>query len=49
MSDITSKIPLVNISQDAQTVLNDLQKKEFEIQTANGNWYSMPHPSLPDN
>jgi len=41
MSDITSKIPLVNISQDARTVLNDLQKKEFELQTANRNWYSM--------
>ena len=41
ISDITSKIPLVNISQEVRTVLKDLQKKEFEIQTANGNWYSM--------
>jgi two-component system, chemotaxis family, CheB/CheR fusion protein len=41
ISDITSKVPLVNISKDARTVLKDLQKKEFEIQTENGNWYSM--------
>ena len=41
ISDITSMIPLVNISQEVRTVLKDLQKKEFEIQTANGNWYSM--------
>jgi two-component system CheB/CheR fusion protein len=41
ISDITSKIPLVSISQEVRTVLKDLQKKEFEIQTENGNWYSM--------
>lgn len=41
ISDIASKIPLVNIFQEVRTVLKDLQKKEFEIQTENGNWYSM--------
>ena len=41
ISDITSKIPLANISRDARTVLKDLQKKESEIRTENGNWYSM--------
>jgi two-component system, chemotaxis family, CheB/CheR fusion protein len=41
ISDITSMIPLVNISQEVRTVLKDLQKKEFELQTENGNWYSM--------
>ncbi len=41
ISDITSKIPLVNISQEVRAVLKDLQKKEFEIQTENGAWYSM--------
>lgn len=41
ISDITSKIPLVNISQEVRAVLKDLQKKDFEIQTENGNWYSM--------
>ncbi|MDQ7786166.1 MAG: chemotaxis protein CheB [Thermodesulfovibrionales bacterium] len=41
ISDITSKIPLVNISQEVRTVLKDLQKKEFELQLENGNWYSM--------
>jgi two-component system, chemotaxis family, CheB/CheR fusion protein len=41
ISHITSKIPLVNISQNARTVLKDLQKKEFEMQAENGNWYSM--------
>ncbi len=41
ISDITSKIPLVNISQEVRTVLKDLQKREFEMQTENGNWYSM--------
>ncbi len=41
ISDITSKIPLVNISQDVRTVLKDLQKRESEMQTENGKWYSM--------
>ncbi|MEW6054075.1 MAG: chemotaxis protein CheB [Nitrospirota bacterium] len=41
ISDITSKIPLVNISQDVRTVLKDLQKRESVLQTENGNWYSM--------
>jgi two-component system, chemotaxis family, CheB/CheR fusion protein len=41
ISDITSKIPLVNIAQQVRTVLKDLQRKEFELQTENGNWYSM--------
>jgi len=41
ISDITSKIPLVNISQEVRAVLKDLQKKEFEIRTENSNWYSM--------
>ena len=41
ISDITSRFPLVNISQDARTVLKDLQKRESEMQTENGNWYSM--------
>ena len=41
ISDITSKIPLVNISQEVRAVLKDLQKREFEMQTENGNWYSM--------
>jgi len=41
ISDITSKIPVVNITQEVHTVLKDLQKKEFEIRTENGSWYSM--------
>ncbi|MFA5824068.1 MAG: chemotaxis protein CheB [Thermodesulfovibrionales bacterium] len=41
ISDITSKIPLVNISQEVRAVLKDLQKREFEMQTENGNYYSM--------
>ncbi len=41
ISDITSRFPLVNISQEVRTVLKDLQKREFEMQTENGNWYSM--------
>jgi two-component system CheB/CheR fusion protein len=42
MSDITSKIPLVvNISKKVREVLKDLQKRESEIQTENGNWFSM--------
>jgi two-component system, chemotaxis family, CheB/CheR fusion protein len=41
ISDITSKIPLVNISQEVRAVLKDLQKREFEIRIENGNYYSM--------
>lgn len=41
ISDIASKIPLINITQEVRTVLKDLQKKEFEIQAENNNWYSM--------
>jgi len=41
ISHITSRIPLVNISQNARTVLKDLQKREFEMQTESGNWYSI--------
>jgi two-component system CheB/CheR fusion protein len=41
ISDISSKLPLLNISQKVRTVLKDLQKKEFEIKTENGSWYSM--------
>jgi two-component system CheB/CheR fusion protein len=41
ITDITSKIPLVNITQEVRTVLKDLQKREFEINTENGKWYSM--------
>ncbi|MEW6053177.1 MAG: chemotaxis protein CheB [Nitrospirota bacterium] len=41
ISDITSKIPFVNVSQEVRTVLKDLQKREFEVETENSNWYSM--------
>ena len=49
ISDITSKIPLVNISQEVRTVLKDLQKREFEIQTAKRQLVFDAHPALPDN
>jgi two-component system CheB/CheR fusion protein len=41
INDISSKIPFVNISQEVRTVLKDLQKKGFELQAENGNWYYM--------
>ncbi len=41
IGDITSKMPFVNISQEVRAVLKDLQKRKFDIQTKNGNWYSL--------
>jgi two-component system, chemotaxis family, CheB/CheR fusion protein len=41
ISDITAKIPFENLFEDIQHVLKTLEKKESEVQTKDGEWYSV--------
>ena len=41
LSDITSKIPGVDLDPIAREVLEDLKPKQFEAQTRDGAWYSV--------
>ncbi len=41
IGDITSKIKIVNLKNDAKEVLKTLVHKEVEVQDDEGNWYAM--------
>ncbi len=41
ISDITTKINYVDLAEDAQQVLDTLVKKELEMETEDGVWYTM--------
>jgi two-component system, chemotaxis family, CheB/CheR fusion protein len=41
LSDIASKIPYGNITREAEEVLETLNRKEVEVRTDEGNWFSL--------